>query len=455
MCGIFGAIGSNIISSEMRHVEWLGLLNQERGTDSTGVFLVSGLNTAVIKKLLPSSAFFYISAAWNSALQEAKSFQVVIGHTRSKTIGENTEDLAHPHTSGSIVGVHNGTVDSFRSEAIENKTSDSYILFKYINEIGLEATLDKLNSNDALAIVYYDKKTRTINVYRNDRRPLHYMISSGVLYFSSEAKALEYKKPYKFTSQNAHSTASIPVHSFETNKLYTFNLGTTSFSVKEMQPLKHKPNVSANNYKSNYDSIDWRSDDYWKNKQKDKQTTTGSSVPVTGRVIDITKKGGSIKKAEGLLDFSKARFIRSANKVNVYSIPLKTQGIYKNVNIHKNIDVLGGYLLPLHVHERPEKFISCSSGGSSTKKQTTIDNSSGLTKYKELLYTGYKGYKHGRNIIDKMFPSQCCNCGDTVTEHDTVYWTAHDTFYCQDCFGEIPDYIERYPSKLEEEEIEA
>jgi hypothetical protein len=95
----------------------------------------------------------------------------IMAHTRYPTMGDwDNEANVHPHQYGSIIGVHNGTMKTILREKVDDKESDSALLFKAIAEKGIRETLE--TSEGAYALVYMDLSDKTINFVANDQRPL-------------------------------------------------------------------------------------------------------------------------------------------------------------------------------------------------------------------------------------------------------------------------------------------
>lgn len=116
MCGIIGHVGSNVDKLNIDKFNILGILNEERGTDSCGVSMDGG----TLKGVDYLSAYRNFIAYYS--LNRPKYSTVVIGHTRKSTFGLHTIANAHPFGFGShkykgqrksgfkFVGVHNGTL---------------------------------------------------------------------------------------------------------------------------------------------------------------------------------------------------------------------------------------------------------------------------------------------------------------------------------------------------------
>jgi hypothetical protein len=122
---------------------------RERGAGATGVFLVSrsksapskGLRPDVIILRAPLPAEEFVETEQYKKLMKLvnNSMYTIVGHTRNATNGAATDPLNnHPHLTGKIIGVHNGTItnvnDIWKAINVSPKSScDSEALFAAIN----------------------------------------------------------------------------------------------------------------------------------------------------------------------------------------------------------------------------------------------------------------------------------------------------------------------------------
>lgn len=184
-----------------------------RGQDSTGIIV--GQRRKKKNKIYHlsdignSSEFFQSDDAHNLLFKQGKSF-LIAGHCRAATVGDVTVANAHPFKEQHIIGMHNGTINKLAPpKAEEAFNSDSRQLFKLIADVGLQEASDQAGDKAAMAIVYVDLQTGTLNFYRNEERPLWFMWNdaANTLYWASEPEFLDlvarrnygvYKQPYKF-----------------------------------------------------------------------------------------------------------------------------------------------------------------------------------------------------------------------------------------------------------------
>ncbi|HJO24111.1 MAG: glutamine--fructose-6-phosphate transaminase (isomerizing) [Myxococcota bacterium] len=107
MCGIVGYVGSDrramdVLLDGLRRLEY-------RGYDSAGVAIFADDGIAVRR------ALGKLRILEEMLRDETMPGNVGIGHTRWATHGKPSERNAHPHRAGSVVIVHNGIVENYRT----------------------------------------------------------------------------------------------------------------------------------------------------------------------------------------------------------------------------------------------------------------------------------------------------------------------------------------------------
>lgn len=230
MCGIVGFIEKVGIprKTTVSTFEALLYVDAIRGWDATGVFTVNTHNNAVksIKRATIPTNLLYIAEKEKFSFQE----NIVIGHNRAATKGKATEDkYAHPFTHEHITLVHNGTLINHRT--LDNTEVDSEAICKYLVNNTPQDLVE--NAWGAYALIWYDSKTKELNILRNEERPLWILETEDTYYFSSEvapAKWLLEKNKEKIIK---HYTAEPYIlYTFTKNKGKTV-LHTTNVKQKE------------------------------------------------------------------------------------------------------------------------------------------------------------------------------------------------------------------------------
>ncbi len=163
-----------------------------RGADATGLLKVGTDNTTLIyKKPVCSSDFLQLSTVFKILATPAT---LLLGHCRAATLGnKHALEAAHPFQEGNIIGVHNGTLTQWeRRYKDRDMISDSHYIIKRIDTIGIKETVADLQG--AFTIVYWDIKEKTLNIIRNEERPIiiSYNKSRGLVMFASEIAILDF-----------------------------------------------------------------------------------------------------------------------------------------------------------------------------------------------------------------------------------------------------------------------
>lgn len=155
---------------QVTYFEQALLCDQVRGDHSTGVFKVKDGSQATLKWAVDSSEFLKCKE-WDEYSKGLQTCKAVIGHNRYATMGAHTNDNAHPFTVGNITMVHNGTLNE--QELLPDSAKfevDSHNVCHSLNEKGAEWTVEHLSG--AFTLIWYDASDDTLNIVRNDKRPL-------------------------------------------------------------------------------------------------------------------------------------------------------------------------------------------------------------------------------------------------------------------------------------------
>lgn len=181
MCGLSGVAGAVSFKEEtvMKTLLNFGVV---RGSDSTGIgsvergFKNKNYSTPAKIKLAKEVGppwFLFDTNRFNKVFAGTQS--CMIGHNRSKTVGDATVKNAHPFQFDHVLGAHNGTVDhgnKSRMEGGQYFNTDSEAIFNNIEVHGIEDTVKKFDRNAAYALSWYDSRDNTVNILRNELRPL-------------------------------------------------------------------------------------------------------------------------------------------------------------------------------------------------------------------------------------------------------------------------------------------
>lgn len=215
MCGIYGGIKSVNIDK----IKILGVLNESRGTDSTGFFD----NQKIVKACLPFNQF---AVDYHKDLKNYS--QYIVGHTRFATTGKVTERNAHPFCFGKITGVHNGVIRNFqelkKKHSIPKLECDSEIIFFLLNKLGI-AGLKELSGY--YTIVFRDNTQPEKLFVIKHNSDFSYVKQNNSIYFASDSLHLE----TAFTKANK-------IVDIDENTLYTIDINTLSISKEKVAGLE-------------------------------------------------------------------------------------------------------------------------------------------------------------------------------------------------------------------------
>lgn len=173
MCGIVGRAGL-LGTDDERVFKTLLLLDYFRGQDSTGVCVVSKKGLVDVLKVADDPIMLFQQSAFDATVVGV-SDAIWIGHNRAATIGVTTRANAHPFKCDHITGVHNGTLEKSSLAVLASRLDDDYgtdseTVFQHMARYGVEETVSRMQG--AWALVWYNAKDETLNMLRNDKRPL-------------------------------------------------------------------------------------------------------------------------------------------------------------------------------------------------------------------------------------------------------------------------------------------
>ena len=165
-----------------------------RGRDSTGMMLVDRISGDVeVIKGAVDGAHFCDGYNVDKAMSNLEDNIAVVIHNRKATMGATTAINAHPHQHEGVTLVHNGTLYNHRSIGGGNQFRvDSQAIAYAMGKQSKIATLEELDG--AFSLIWHDENDFTLNIARNDQRPLHvgFVKGENTLLFCSERKMLEW-----------------------------------------------------------------------------------------------------------------------------------------------------------------------------------------------------------------------------------------------------------------------
>ena len=184
MCGIVGIIEKVGNPSKVTQAIFTQMLYADalRGWDATGVFSVNHSGDVTIRKKAVDAGSFF-EYLYENKNEFNLNVPVLIGHNRAATKGDkDKDDNAHPFQEKNITLVHNGTLLGHRNLA--DVDVDSHAITHALTEDSPQELIQKLTG--AYALCWYNSTEHTINVLRNNERPLHILETQHTFIISSE-----------------------------------------------------------------------------------------------------------------------------------------------------------------------------------------------------------------------------------------------------------------------------
>lgn len=246
MCGIVGVASLNndlsLSDNELHRFHNLLYCSALRGVDSAGIFLITKTGIASYKDAFHPADFIYDSR-YRKWLGKQKNIVAIYGHTRAATSGKVTWANSHPfHVDNKVVLMHNGNVKQLPGYDLGKFPVDSLALATAVAEKDPKEVFEDVVG--AIACVWIDIKNRSINLYRNFERPLHWAVPNNgpTMYVASEGDMLKWVIGRDLA--NVHPTE------FQTRKIisYAYN-GNGSVSKTETEVPQKKVTYYSNQSK--------------------------------------------------------------------------------------------------------------------------------------------------------------------------------------------------------------
>lgn len=468
MCGIVMVAG-DITYPEKRAFSHMLKLDTIRGPHSTGVIAIDLDGKYAFEKRVGTAYDFVDKADITDQAGHVKGqVKCLIGHNRFATMGAVNARNSHPFDFKTVIGVHNGMIERPSLNSLPNPEGfqvDSEILYRSIDEIGLEDTIPKVTG--AWSLVMYDKEYHEVTLLRNKKRPMVVAFSEngktifaaseewmivesckkfnikikdpfvteediihaidlrprtyhgGIDMVSYDTVKVEGKKPPVFTTTPAYQTGASNTSSLPSS---TCTSKATTSTTKSPSDTKAVVNVSSTGVpKHGRDSIR-----YWSEQvnavleegyldvyyDEDSGVETPGSLPFTCIDLDLDVR----------LSIPSVHSRRAALKASTGYFFAKPTGWAfdeeDNIRLHVNVENLS--------EERPFEH-----PGSAKLEEPEV-------------LPGFAG-----NMIDldkwkKLVSDGCCNCTDNnfeVEEADDLTWINQEQYICEGCMSEYQQVV--------------
>lgn len=243
MCGICGVMTDWMVDGDVKIFSELMHLNVLRGWEGAGAAIMNeACDNVQCVRTTQTGTDLILGQEFKKIIKDGPRKSLILGHCRYPTKGDNVIENVHPFECDHIVGVHNGTFRKIENTWFGKEESDSKAIFEDIAKRGAKAAIK--DADGAYALVWIDKRERTLNFLRNNERPLYVWRSKTFMAWSSEKDDLE-----KILSRNGKRYQNSPdITYFAADKHYCIELpGSTPFNfadggtIKPERSWEHSP----------------------------------------------------------------------------------------------------------------------------------------------------------------------------------------------------------------------
>jgi hypothetical protein len=250
MCGICGVMSLKLGFGEITRFKDLFTMAQLRGDEGSGMIGIPhkdkiGPGDVRVKKTTWSSGHLVTTQDFHDVIKG--DVDILVGHARQPTKGGTKIDMVHPHRSGDIILVHNGTMTSVDHVVVKQTDSDSRMITECLAKHSLQHLVD--TSWGAMCLIWVDRRDQTLNFYRNNERPLimceerHSIMENSHIknvYWSSESGMLHLALGrYSGYVKERHKYFALPV-----NEHWKYPLKVDQM-IPEVTEIKKRVPVSA------------------------------------------------------------------------------------------------------------------------------------------------------------------------------------------------------------------
>lgn len=284
MCGIYGFCGKYTADTK-KNIKTLGILNESRGKDSTGLAVIGNRQCDIYKKAVNSSRFFNeFSNVNNGEIYNNLQFLTVLGHTRLATHGAVTDKNAHPFKKGNTVFTHNGIISNFKElqdKYLTNYEVDSQIIGHLLEEKDYKKAFKNLSGMFTVPFVNMQESDMLQVAVHNQAFSFAY--KGNQLYYSSDISHL----------RQALKGQGFQICQGANDVLYKFYLINNNEFAIGHEKIEAKKTYFSNRYTYPYSSFGWESDEFYRDRPQYNWSTQTSQ-----KWLDKTAKSLRVERPD-------------------------------------------------------------------------------------------------------------------------------------------------------------
>lgn len=258
MCGLVGVAARTVTDQLKNAFNDMLYLDVLRGEDSTGVAAISNAHlpnpeVELFKEVGSAAELFYLHAKGgrNKSLT-FKPVSIYLGHNRAATQGKVNSENAHPFEFDNVVGAHNGTLQMSSLTTFHGYKDfevDSQILYSHLSHT---QNIDEVwaKAEGAMALVYWDKANRKLNMIRNSQRPLWVAYSeddkqvlwaseSWMIYIACSRRGIKIKEPFEIQVNTLYTFTTLDTPGVDFGKVRHVERAVAPFVPKPVVPYQY------------------------------------------------------------------------------------------------------------------------------------------------------------------------------------------------------------------------